>query len=123
MRVFDRDRSNLNHTIASVFAGLLLGLGAFFLKLVMNEGISINIIYSPYAWITAILAISGFLLMQRALQSYVSVVIPMITGVVILVSVLLAFVFLAEAISSMKWFGIILILIGVFGLAGKAEIR
>jgi len=117
MRVSDRGRSNINHNMIAVVAGLLLGLAAFFLKLVMNEGISINIVYSPFAWITAVLAIAGFLLMQKALQSYVSVVIPMMTGIVILVSVLLAFLFLAESISFLKWLGIALILIGVFGLS------
>jgi drug/metabolite transporter (DMT)-like permease len=117
MYIFDRAGNSLNRTVTAVLAGLLLGVGAFFLKLVMNEGISMNIIYSPYAWITAVLAVSGFLLMQKALQNYVSVVIPMITGVVILVSVLLAYVFLAEAIAAIKWLGIALILIGVFGLS------
>jgi drug/metabolite transporter (DMT)-like permease len=107
----------LNHNITAVIAGLLLGLGAFFLKLTLSGGISMDVIYSPYAWVTLVLSISGFLLMQKALQNYVSVVIPMITGVVILVSVFLAFVFLAEDISAIKWLGIALILIGVFGLS------
>ena len=107
-----------NNAMRAIVSGLLLGLAAFFLKLIMSDGISIEIVYSSTAWITLILAASGFLLMQKALQSYVSVIIPMITGIVILVSVLLAFVFLAESISYLDWLGIFLISVGVFGLVG-----
>jgi drug/metabolite transporter (DMT)-like permease len=117
MRLHDSGGDMLNHNITAVIAGLLLGLGAFFLKLTLSGGISMNIIYSPYAWVTALLAVVGFLLMQKALQSYVSIVMPLITGVVIFVSVFLAAVFLAEDISAIKWLGIALILVGVFGLS------
>lgn len=116
LRGSDTRRGFSNNTI-TVISGLLLGIATFFLKIVMSEKISMEIIYLPTAWITLILAILGFLLMQKALQSYVSVVIPVITGVVIMVSVLLAFVFLSEAISYLKLLGIFSILIGVFGLA------
>jgi transporter family protein len=100
----------------AVIAGLLLGFAAFFLKLVMSE-FSIAIIYSSFAWITLIFAVAGFLLMQKSLQGYISRIIPIITGVTILVSLMLAFVFLGENISYISFLGIFLVLAGVFGLA------
>jgi len=126
MRSSDYHRSFSNNIITALLAGLLLGLAAFFLKIVMSGEISREIIYSPVAWFTLLLAASGFLMMQSALQGYVSKIIPIITGNSILVSVVLASIFLGELISILKWIGILLVLIGVFGLVevrGNAKIK
>lgn len=117
LRSSDSNRGFSDNTMKAVIAGLLLGLAAFFLKLVMSERIFMTVLYSPFAWTTLILAVAGFLLMQKSLQGYVSRIIPIITGVTILVSLMLAFVFLGEKISYISFLGIFLVLAGVFGLA------
>jgi drug/metabolite transporter (DMT)-like permease len=115
LRGSDNRRGFSDNIVISVAAGFLLGVAAFFAKLTMSD-ISVLIIISPTAWIALIFAGAGFLLMQKALQGYVSKIIPIITGVSILVSVGLAFVFLGDMISYAKGLGIFLVLVGVFGL-------
>jgi len=120
LRGYDNNRGFSNNIVVATVAGFLLGIAALFAKLAMAE-VSLLIIISPTAWIALLLAIAGFLLMQFALQGYVSKIIPIITGVSILISVITAYIFLAEAISDIKWLGIFLVLAGVFGLTINNE--
>jgi uncharacterized membrane protein len=104
----------------AIAAGFLLGIAALFAKLAMSE-VSLLIIISPIAWMALLLAVAGFLLMQFALQGYVSKIMPIITGVSIIVAIVLAFIFLTETIAYVKWLGIFLVLAGVFGLTINNE--
>ena len=72
-------------------------------------------------WLAGILGLGGFLFMQKALHhGHVSVVTPVIGGISIALPVVMAFLFLGETVSAMKWLGIALIVGGVIGL-GKQE--
>lgn len=116
MRGSNRFRGFSDSIVGAVVSGVLLGTGSFFLKITMSGVISRMLIFSPIAWIALILMTTGFLFMQKSLQGYVSKAIPIINGFFIFVSVMLAFFFLGEAISALKWLGIFLVLAGVFGL-------
>jgi drug/metabolite transporter (DMT)-like permease len=103
-------------------SGILLGLAAFMLKvgmsgIILDSWFIVSALHSEALWIAAIFGIIGFLLMQRALHlEKVSIVTPTIGGVSIIIPVLLAYTFLGEAMSTMKWVGVVLVLIGVAGL-------
>ncbi len=120
MRGNDNRRGFSNNIIVAIAAGFLLGIAALFAKLAMSE-VSLLIIISPIAWMALLLAAAGFLLMQFALQGYVSKIMPIITGVSIIVAIVLAFIFLNETIAYVKWLGIFLVLAGVFGLTINNE--
>lgn len=105
-----------------VLAGALIGLAGFLLKAGVADlslGLSaiLGILLNPILWVAGVVAIAGFLLMQKALHmERVAIVSPMVGGVSIVLPVLLAWVFLGEIVSDLKWIGIVLILIGVAGL-------
>ena len=90
------------------------------MKISVNAGIlNIAFFINPMTWITAILAVSGFVLMQKAFHSCnVSTAITTIAGLSIVIPTTLAYMFLAE---SMNPIGIALILFGVLilGLSKK----
>ena len=102
--------------------GVLIGLAGFVLKagvsdLSLGTSAILGIILNPILWVAGIMGLIGFVLMQKSLHGEkVAIVAPMIGGVSIILPVLLAWLFLADAISGLKWAGIILILIGVLGL-------
>lgn len=121
MRGFDISRNLADSTVLAVLSGILLGTSAFFLKITMSGELSRAVIFSPFAWLALLLAIIGFLLMQKSFQGYVSKAIPIINGFMIIFSVALAFVFLGESIPVIKWFGILLVLAGIFGMVGANE--
>lgn len=109
--------------ILEMFAGgVLIGLAGFALKagvseLALDMSAILGIILTPILWIAAIIGLAGFLLMQKSLHGEkVSIVAPMIGGVSIILPVLLAYFFLGDIISELKWVGIILILVGVTAL-------
>ena len=115
-------RSNHNWLIVALVSGILYGLMAYFLKISL-EGFGLSaagmliFLSNPYTWLTGLIALSGFLLMQKALyEGHVTLVTPIIGGVSIIIPVVLAFLFLGEVISQIKWIGLILILIGTAGL-------
>jgi multidrug transporter EmrE-like cation transporter len=98
-----------------------MGLVAYWLKTGLAgmavESLVISVVASPFMWFLAILSIAAFLIMQKALHSHhVSLVSPMIGGISITLPVLLAFFWLGESISVIKWVGIALVLIGTAGL-------
>lgn len=103
-------------------AGILMGLAAFGLKFGVAEfsltpTFLLDVLSSPIIWAFGIISIIGFLLMQKSLHGErVAIVAPMIGGISIALPVLLAWLFLAELISPLKWAGIVLILVGVAGL-------
>ena len=102
--------------------GVLIGLAGFLLKagvLELSLGLSaiLGIILNPLLWLAGIMGLAGFLLMQKSLHGEkVAIVAPMIGGISIILPVVLAWLFLAETVSGLKWAGIVLILIGVAGL-------
>ena len=121
MRGSDRNRYLSDSIVLAILSGILLGLAGFCLKIVMSGELSMAIIFSPYAWIALLLAVGGFLLMQKSFQGYVSRAIPIINGFLIIVSVALAYVFLGETLSGIKMLGTFFVLIGVFGLVSAGE--
>ena len=103
-------------------AGFMMGLAAYALKVVlayipMDAYFVLSVLSTPEMWMIGMLSILAFLLMQRALHgAHVSIVSPMIGGIAIILPVLMAYFWLGEAVSLMKWAGIILVLIGTAGL-------
>lgn len=103
-------------------AGFMMGLAAYGLKAVL-QGIQmdayfvLSVVSSPYMWLIAAISILAFLLMQKALHgSHVSIVSPMMGGIAIVLPVLMAYFWLGESISAIKWVGIALVLVGTAGL-------
>jgi uncharacterized membrane protein len=79
-----------------------------------------QIIMYPVSWIAAACGIAGFLLMQKAMhKEYMSIVLPVITGLSTLISVLLAFGVLNEVLSMTRWIGIVLVIVGTLVIALK----
>jgi len=109
----------------AVVAGVLLGGTTFIGKIVLFEGITVELsfflglILNPLVWLAAVTGIGGFLLFQRTLhQGRVSLVPSIVGGFAVVVPVLLALFFLGEAISLFKGIGIALIVVATLGLAG-----
>ncbi len=118
---FGRDSSGFNILIA-VFAGILIGLAGFLVKIalgsiVLDTSFIFSILQQPLAYLAGLFGLAGFLLFQKALhRGKVSLITPIVTGMGIAVPVVLAFLFLSEIVSTLKIAGIVLILVGVFGL-------
>jgi len=118
---FSRDSSSVNILIA-VLAGILIGLAGFLVKLalgsvVLDSNFIFSVLKQPLAYLAGILGLVGFFLFQKALyRGKVSLITPIVTGMGIVVPVILAVLFLQEIVSTLKIVGIVLILVGVFGL-------
>jgi multidrug transporter EmrE-like cation transporter len=103
-------------------AGFMMGLAAYGLKAglagkAVDSYFILSVLTDPFMWMVGILSILAFLLMQRALHgSHVSIVSPMIGGIAIVLPVLMAYFWLGEAVSIIKWAGILLVLLGTAGL-------
>ena len=113
--------------LRSIIGGTLIGIAAFFLKLgldssTLSPDVSIILlILNPLIILTAILSLSGFFIIQKAMhKGHVSVVAPVSSGLGIIVPILLAYVFLGEIIVFEKGFGIVLIVIGI-SILGRKE--
>ena len=118
-----RSRDNSGSPILEMLAaGFMMGLAAYAMKVVlgyiaMDSYFILSVITTPEMWMIGIMSALAFLLMQRALHgTHVSVVSPMIGGIAIILPVLMAFFWLGEAVSIIKWVGIILVLLGTAGL-------
>ena len=98
-------------------AGILIGLGAFGLKFGVAEisltpTFLLDVLSNPLIWVVGIISLVGFLLMQKSLHGEkVAIVAPMIGGISIILPGVLAWLFLGDVISTIKWAGIVLILI------------
>lgn len=99
-------------------AGILIGLAGFFLKSSLLDITNVaGFLLHPVSWVAGILGLAGFMVMQKALHGgHVSVVTPVMAGISIALPVVLAYLFLGEAVSMLKWAGVILIVVGVLGL-------
>ena len=103
-------------------AGFMMGLAAYAMKVVlayvpMDSYFILSVITTPEMWLIGIMSILAFLLMQRSLHgAHVSIVSPMIGGIAIILPVLMAYFWLGESVSAIKWAGIILVLVGTAGL-------
>jgi len=101
--------------LVSIASGIIFGIGTLFVKLAISQPGFWAIITYPISWLALLFAITGFVLMQKAMhEEYVSIVVPMVTGLVTLISVVLAFIFLQEVITLSRWAGVLLILVGAF---------
>lgn len=118
-------RHRIGFIVLALLSGFLLGLGAFFLKISMSYlslSSMLSILLVPELWVSGILLITGFYFLQMALHSgFISIVMPVSIGTSIIIPAVLAFLFLNESISILKWAGIIFILFGVFGFASKTR--
>ena len=115
-----RDNSD-KYVLIAVLAGVILGVGTALAKIVLNSNFN-SILFMPATWITAFLALTGFGLMQLALNKVsISIVVPIITGLSIASAVFTAFIVLEESLSTMQTAGIVLILIGTFGIAVRGK--
>ncbi|MEM7819417.1 MAG: hypothetical protein QXD48_01150 [Candidatus Aenigmatarchaeota archaeon] len=109
------NRNNFSGLLIIMFSGIIFGFGALFVKLAITQTDILKIILCPISWLALIFAISGFVLMQKTMHDeYVSIVVPTVTGIATMISVFFAFIFLSESISTIRWIGIFLILIGIF---------
>ncbi len=108
--------------LTPIIAGLLMGVGAFLLKVVMGSviidiNIILSLILSPTAWLGFITSGLGFLLFQLSLyKGKVSVITPITGGLATVIPIILAIAFLSELLSTLKIVGIILIVIGIIAL-------
>lgn len=99
-----------------------MGIVAYLLKagvmqMEMNQYFLLSVMASPFMWFLAVLSIAAFLIMQKALHgSHVSIVSPMVGGISIVLPVIMAWLWLGESVSPLKWAGIILVLVGTVGL-------
>jgi|SRR3989338_1147094 len=111
-----RDNSD-KYVLIAVFAGIILGIATALAKIVLNTELN-QIFLMPVTWVTVFLALVGFGLMQLVLNKVnISVVIPVITGLSIASAIFTAFIILDELLTTMQTAGIVLILIGTFGIA------
>lgn len=107
-----------------VAAGVLIGIAGFVIKLVMSKitlspTFLFDILSSPLAYIAGVLGLAGFIIFQKSLYGgKVSTVTPIMNGLSILVPVILAVLFLAESLPTLKIIGVVFIVIGVAGLRG-----
>src|SRR3989344_3340002 len=109
------------YVLMAVLAGIILGVATSLSNILLNSELT-QIFLMPTTWITACLALTGFLLMQLALsKAKISIVIPVITGLSIASAVFTAFVVLNESLTTMQTAGIVLILIGTFGIAVRGR--
>ena len=105
------------YVMIAVIAGIILGIATTLAKIVLNTTFN-SLLFMPITWITAFLALAGFVLMQLALnKANISIVIPVITGLSIASAVITAFFILGESLTTIQTAGIVLILIGTFGIA------
>jgi multidrug transporter EmrE-like cation transporter len=97
-----------------LISGILLGLGAFILKIgFSNENLLLSF-FSPPTILGAVILLAGFMLMQKSMHdSNVSVVAPVSMGLSIAIPTFLSFFLAGDYVSLLKWFGIIFILLGV----------
>jgi len=107
-----------------VVAGVLIGVAGFLIKIVMSKvtlssTFLLDVLQNPLAYLAGILGLIGFVIFQKSLyKGKVSIVTPIMNGLSILVPVVLAVLFLAESLSTLKIVGIVLIVVGVAGLRG-----
>ncbi|HLD77771.1 MAG TPA: hypothetical protein VJB16_01955 [archaeon] len=106
----------------AIIIGIVMGFGAFFLRIALSSGFSPAalpaLLASPLAWAGALFSVVGFLGMQKALSAgNASVVMPLLGGLSVLVPVALGLAFLGEAVGALKAAGIVLILVGTAGIA------
>lgn len=105
-----------------IVAGVLIGVAGFLVKLVMskislNAGFILGVLFNPISYLAGLLGIIGFVIFQKSLyKGKVSTITPVMNGLAILVPVVLAVLFLAETVSTIKIAGIVLIVVGVAGL-------
>ena len=114
----DNPRNNSDkYVLIAVFSGIILGIATALAKIVLNTELN-KIFFMPTTWITAFLALAGFGLMQLVLNKInISIAIPVITGLSIASAVFTAFIVLNESLTTIQTAGIVLILIGTFGIA------
>lgn len=118
------NRSVLGGILISLIAGAIFGAGSLFVKMAVMQSDILSIIIYPVSWLALILSVSGFLLLQKAMhKEYISVVIPIVTGTVTLVSVILAHIVLNESILYTRWAGIIIIIIGTFMISMTRKVK
>lgn len=117
----NRDNPRLPIVIA-VAAGLLIGLASFMIKtvvsgLVIGRPFFITVFTNPLSYISGLIGLLGFILFQKSLKiGRVTMITPIMNGVSIIIPVLLAVVFLSEALPPLKLAGIFLIIAGIIGL-------
>ena len=108
--------------LIAVLSGMILGAGTLFTKMAMTqETLTLEtLILFPGSWLAVVCGVVGFLLMQRAIYNeYMTIILPVVTGLSTLVSVLLAFVVLTENIAFTRWIGVAIIIIGTFVICMK----
>ncbi len=108
--------------LIAVVAGVLIGLASFAMKTVVSElplssGFVSAVAYNPISYVAGLLGLIGFVLFQKSLQlGKVTMITPIMNGVSIVIPVLLAVLFLSEALPPLKLAGITLIVMGIIGL-------
>ena len=113
---YSRNSSD-KYVLIAVLTGIILGIVTALAKIVLNTDFD-ALLFMPVTWITASIALAGFVLMQISLNKVnIYIVIPVITGLSIASAVITAFIILNESLTTMQTIGIVLILIGTFGIA------
>lgn len=115
-------RSIAYSLLIAIVSGLILGAGTLFTKMAMTQEVLTleTLVFFPGSWLAVVCGVVGFLLMQRAIYNeYMSIILPVVTGLSTLVSVLLAFTILMESIAITRWIGVVVIIIGTFIICMK----
>lgn len=113
--------------LIAISGGVLLGLASYFLKIGLNASALLPdlsivlLVLNPVIILAAILSLSGFFLIQRAMhKGHLSIVVPVSAGLGIVVPIVLAYLFLGEFVVFEKGLGIVLIILGI-SILGKRE--
>ena len=115
LRRFDSCRDNpLLGVMLSAASGIMLAFGMLAAKIALgSHGIAAALL-NPVAIVAVVLALAGFLTMQVSFRVWhLSSVTIMITGTVVLASNILGFFILLEAVSTLKWLALAVILAGI----------
>lgn len=123
LRRFNLRRNNpLLGIILSLGAGALISGAALGAKVGFSAGFSLWVLFSPIILLAGALGVGGFLLMQLAFRAWhLSAVMPLITGVVVLISNFLGSLLLVESISFLQWIAVGLLLGGILLMVFSAK--
>ncbi|MBN1896887.1 MAG: hypothetical protein JW789_04155 [Candidatus Aenigmarchaeota archaeon] len=107
---------------AAFNAGIALGLSGLFVR-IGTTGIPLDIAFlitffmNPFSFFAALFGIYGLVYLQIALyKNEITFVVPLVSALSVATPIILAAIFLKEYVPAMKWFGLLLILIGTVGM-------
>ena len=114
-REYNNGVDNVKGIHIGIIASILLSIGIIMMKIVLGQGITINLLINPLFIISLVFGALGVVLMQVALKKEKSVIImPLINSLGVLFPSLIGIIFLGEELSLLKIIALIFIIIGSF---------